>query len=130
MGKKILKGLNKVSDNKAVNAVADVSAKAVPYAMMVAAVASMFTGYAVEIADLLVKVINLVYGFCFFAGILSVIIGIVNVAGAMGEEGGQDPQKLNKGKGAIIRGAILVAIPTVLTLLGIDAEGITEWITV
>ena len=93
-----------------------------------ATVLNNIAGYAaadVNINTLLQKMMTMIYGFLFFAGLVSIIIGVVNIAGAMGEEGGQDAQKMTKGKGAIIRGAIMVAIPSVLSLLGLSADAIS-----
>ena len=97
--------------------------KAAPVAMaaaMAMALNPAFAAASVDINSMLSKVMTVVYGFLYFAGVINIVLGIVNIAGAMGEEGGQDAQQLQKGKGRIIRGAIMVAAPSVLLILGIN----------
>ena len=100
--------------------------KAVPVVLIAGMVAMLGCAFAaVDITNTLKSIVKMIYGFLYFAGLLSLIIGIVGVASAMSEEGGQDPQKLSKGKGRIVMGAIMIAAPTVLQLLGISADSIS-----
>ena len=85
-----------------------------------------FAAPTIDINSTLETIMTVIYGFLYFAGAINIIMGIVNVAGAMSEEGGgQDAQQLQKGKGRIVRGAIMVAAPTVMSLFGITPGSFT-----
>ena len=92
---------------------------------MMLQVAGAFAAPSIDINNTLETIMTVIYGFLYFAGAINIIMGIVNVAGAMSEEGGQDAMQLQRGKGRIVRGAIMVAAPTVLSLFGITPGSFT-----
>ena len=101
------------------------AAPALAIGVMALSTAGAFASPSIDINNTLETIMTIIYGFLYFAGAINIIMGIVNVAGAMSEEGGQDAQQLQKGKGRIVRGAIMVAAPSVLLLIGISPGSFT-----
>ena len=85
-----------------------------------------FTTTGVDIKSSLVKILNIMFAFVAIMGAINVLLGIRNLAGGMQDDGGgQDAQKISKGKGQIVSGLIMVAAVSVLQLLGINAQSLT-----
>jgi len=78
-----------------------------------------------DIPSALESLLNLVYTFVGVGGIINVILGARNLAGGLNDDGGgQDQQKIAKGKGQIISGFVGVGAVSILTLLGITPSSV------
>lgn len=125
----MVKTLNDFLNSKAgkvFDKIQDGIAKIAPVLMAIALSGMAFAADDVSIGDTVKKVVFLVYAVLYLSGGISLIMGIVSVAGAMSEDGQGDPQQLSKGKGRLIRGAILIAAPTLLNLFGFSPDGVSS----
>ena len=101
---------------------ATMAATAASIAIMMAP-AHADTGF--DIPTALESLLNLVYTFVGVGGIINVILGARSLAAGLNDDGGgQDQQKIAKGKGQIISGFIGVGAVSILTLLGITPSAV------
>ena len=101
---------------------AQVVAIAASIAMMYAPV---YAANNFDIKNGLRQLLNLVYTFVGVGGIISVLLGARSLGAGLNDDGGgQDQQKISKGKGQLISGFIGVGAVSILTLLGITPEAV------
>ena len=78
-----------------------------------------------DIKNGLHQLLNLVYTFVGVGGIINVLLGARNLGAGLNDDGGgQDQQKIGKGKGQLVSGFIGVGAVSILTLLGITPEAV------
>lgn len=79
----------------------------------------------VDLKKTISRAINLVMAFVVAGGIINIILGIRNLAAGVSDEGGgQDQQKISKGKGQLFSGIIMVAAIAAMKLLGLDPQNL------
>ena len=94
-------------------------------AIMMAPVHAAPGGGVLDIPSALEKLLGMVYAFVGVGGIISVIMGARNLAGGLNDDGGgQDQQKIAKGKGQIISGLVGIGAPSILYLMGITPSSV------
>lgn len=99
-------------------------------AVIAASIAMMYApvyaaGNDFDIKNGLSQLLNLVYTFVGVGGIISVLLGARSLGAGLNDDGGgQDQQKISKGKGQLISGFIGVGAVSILTLLGITPESV------
>ncbi len=78
-----------------------------------------------DIKNGLSQLLNLVYTFIGVGGIINVLLGVRNLGAGLNDDGGgQDQQKIGKGKGQLVSGFIGVGAVSILTLLGITPDAV------
>ena len=78
-----------------------------------------------DIKNGLHQLLNLVYTFVGVGGIINVLLGARNLGAGLNDDGGgQDQQKIGKGKGQLVSGFIGVGAVSILTLLGITPDAV------
>lgn len=86
-----------------------------------AAISDTVASGSIDIKKTVSRAINLVMGFVVAGGIINIVMGIRNLAAGVSDEGGgQDQQKISKGKGQLFSGIIMVGAIAAMTLLGLD----------
>ena len=71
-----------------------------------------------NISQTVSKAINLVVGFVIAGGIVNIVLGVRNLAAGVSDEGGgQDQQKISKGKGQLFSGIIMAGGMAIVRLL-------------
>ena len=79
----------------------------------------------IDIKKTISRAINLVMAFVVAGGIINIVLGVRNLAqGVSDDGGGQDQQKISKGKGQLISGIIMVGAIAVMKLLGLDPNNL------
>ena len=114
--------LNKATGNRVINGL-KITAVALSTAMMsLPTHAALQTGN-MNIQETVERAINLVVGFVVAGGIINIVLGVRNLAAGVSDEGGgQDQQKISKGKGQLFSGIIMVGGMAVMQVLGITAS--------
>ena len=75
-------------------------------------------GGNMNISQTVAKAINLVVGFVIAGGIVNIVLGVRNLAAGVSDEGGgQDQQKISKGKGQLFSGIIMAGGMAIVRLL-------------
>ena len=87
--------------------------------------APVYASYNFDIKNALTQLLNMVYAFFGVGGIINVLLGARNLGAGLNDDGGgQDQQKISKGKGQIMSGLIGVGSVSILTLFGITPEAV------
>ncbi|MBP3279638.1 MAG: hypothetical protein J6M44_11845, partial [Butyrivibrio sp.] len=85
----------------------------------------VYASYNFDIKNALTQLLNMVYAFVGVGGIINVLLGARNLGAGLNDDGGgQDQQKISKGKGQLMSGLIGVGAVSVLALFGITPEAV------
>ena len=80
-----------------------------------------------NLKDSIEKALTLIFGFVAVGGLINIVLGIRNLAAGVSDEGGgQDQQKISKGRGQLFSGLIMAGGVAALTLLGLDPNTIVS----
>ena len=91
------------------------------------AVLIFLTGSPVYASDLdatstLRTTLNLVFSLMTFGGIILTGYGVVLLAKAIASPDSSDPHGITRGIGAIVGGVIMIAVKSILSLIGVDID--------